>query len=206
MLSRRRFFLTSLAVGMLPASARAEASPEAVKGASAFIQWLADQAIAVLGASNSTLETREAEFRRLLGQGFALPFISRFVLGRYWRTATPEQREDYQALFAEYILRTYSNRLGGYAGETFRVTGARPAGKQDIMVATRIDRPSGPPIQADWRVRVFDNEYKIIDIMVEGISMAVTQRSEFTNVVRAQGIEGLLQALRARTERMPAAS
>ncbi len=206
MLSRRTFFLSPLAVGLLPATAKAEASAEAVNGASQFIQWLADQAIAVLGASNSTLETREAEFRRLLGQGFALPFISRFVLGRYWRTTTPEQREDYQELFAEYILRTYSNRLGGYAGETFKVTGARPAGKQDILVATRIDRPSGPPIKADWRVRIFDNEYKIIDIMVEGVSMAVTQRSEFTNVVRSQGIDGLLQALRARTERMPATS
>ena len=197
MLSRRTFFLSSLAVGLIPASAKAEASAEAVQGASQFIQWLAQQA---------TLETREAEFRRLLSQGFAMPFIGRFVLGRYWRTATPEQREDYQALFAEYILRTYSSRLGGYAGETFSVTGARPAGKQDILVATRIDRPSGPPIKADWRVRVFDNEYKIIDIMVEGISMAVTQRSEFTNVVRSQGFEGLLQALRARTERMPATS
>ena len=206
MLSRRTLFLSSLAVGLIPASAKAEASAEAVQGASQFIQWLAQQAIAVLGASNSTLETREAEFRRLLSQGFEMPFIGRFVLGRYWRTATPEQREDYQALFAEYILRTYSSRLGGYAGETFSVTGARPAGKQDILVATRIDRPSGPPIKADWRVRVFDNEYKIIDIMVEGISMAVTQRSEFTNVVRSQGFEGLLQALRARTERMPATS
>ena len=206
MLSRRTFFLSPLAVGLLPAAARAEASPEAIRGASQFIQWLADQAIAVLGASSSTLETREAEFRRLLSQGFAMPFIGRFVLGRYWRTATPEQREDYQELFAEYILRTYSSRLGGYAGETFNVTGARPAGKQDILVATRIDRPSGPAIKADWRVRVFDNEYKIIDIMVEGVSMAVTQRSEFTNVVRSQGFEGLLQALRARTERMPAAS
>lgn len=206
MLSRRTFFLSSLAVGLLPATAKAEASPEAIKGASQFIQWLADQAIAVLGSTSSTLETRESEFRRLLSQGFAMPFIGRFVLGRYWRTATPEQREDYQELFAEYILRTYSSRLGGYAGETFNVTGARPAGKQDILVATRIDRPSGPPIKADWRVRVFDNEYKIIDIMVEGVSMAVTQRSEFTNVVRSQGFEGLLQALRARTERMPATS
>lgn len=206
MLSRRTFFLGSLAIGWLPATARAAASAEAIQGASRFIQWLADQAIAVLGSGNATLETREAEFRRLLGQGFALPFISRFVLGRYWRTATPEQREDYQALFAEYILRTYSNRLGGYAGETFKVTGARPAGKQDILVTTRIERPSGPPIKADWRVRVFDNEYKIIDIMVEGVSMAVTQRSEFTNVVRSQGLEGLLQALRARTQRMPATS
>ena len=199
-------YLNKAPVGLLPATAKAEASPEAVKGASQFIQWLADQAIAVLGSSNSTLETREMEFRRLLAQGFAMPFIGRFVLGRYWRTTPPEQREDYQELFAEYILRTYSSRLGGYAGETFSVTGARPAGKQDILVATRIDRPSGPPIKADWRVRVFDNEYKIIDIMVEGVSMAVTQRSEFTNVVRSQGIEGLLQALRARTERMPATS
>ena len=64
---------------------------------------------------------------------------------------------------------------------------------------TRIDRPAGPPIMADWRVRIIDKQYRIIDVSVEGVSMAVTQRSEFNAVIQNSGIEGLMEALRART-------
>ena len=74
------------------------------------------------------------------------------------------------------------------------------------MVKTNIVQPGGPPIKANWRVRPLNGEYKIIDIMVEGVSMAVTQRSEFNAVVRRQGMRGLLQTLRARTEKFGVAS
>ena len=175
-----------------------------VQGAAQFIRQLGNQAIEALGTRNLTLEQREARFRGLLSSGFDLPFIGRFVLGKYWRLATPEQKSDYLALFSEFVLQTYSARLGGYAGETMTVVGARQAGEKNVVIRTRIDRPSGPPIVADWRVRITDNRYRIIDVMVEGISMAITQRSEFAAVVQRDGIEGLLAVLRARTTKMPA--
>ena len=149
---------------------------------------------------NHALEQREATFRRLLAQGFDVPFIGRFVLGRHWRRASAEQRSDYIALFGEFLLKTYSRRLGGSAGESFTVTLARPTGRQHITVSTLIERPMGPPIKVDWRVRVIDRQYKIIDIAVEGVSMAATQRAEFTTVIRKHGMDGLLQALRLRTQ------
>jgi phospholipid transport system substrate-binding protein len=106
-------------------------------------------------------------------------------------------------LFGEFIVKTYSQRLGGYAGETFTVTSARKVGKKgDVIVKTRIGRPSGPPLDAGWRVREIDGAHKIIDVQVEGVSMAVTQRQDFAAVTRRQGVEGLLQILRARTERL----
>jgi len=200
MLSRREFVVTSICVCLPFGRAAAEASPEQVQGAARFIAWLAEQAIAVLRAENGSLEQRESAFRRLLSQGFDVPFIGRFVLGRYWPQVSAEQQHDYFALFSEFLLQTYSRRLGGYAGERFTVTGARAAGRQDVVVATRIDRPSGPPIEADWRVRVVGQQYKIIDVAVEGVSMAVTQRAEFTTVIQNHGMEGLLQALRVRTQ------
>ncbi len=86
----------------------------------------------------------------------------------------------------------------------FTVISARPAGSKDVVVRTRIERPSGPPIKADWRVRVIKDEYKIIDVTVEGVSMAITQRSEFAAVIKSSGFEGLLVALRARVEKFSA--
>jgi phospholipid transport system substrate-binding protein len=147
---------------------------------------------------------REQVFRRLLSEGFALDLIGRFAMGRYWRTATPVQRSDYSTLFSVYILKTYSKRLGGYAGETLSVTGTREAGKQDVLVQTKISRPSGPPLEAGWRVRDIKGTLKIVDIMVEGISMALTQRQEFAAVISQRGVNGLIVALRARADEMSA--
>ena len=113
---------------------------------------------------------------------------------------------DYQALFTEFILQSYLRRMGGFSGETFTVAGARAAGKKDVLVRTQIDRAGGLLIKAEWRVRPKDGRYRIIDIMVDGVSMAVTQRSEFNAVVRQHGMQGLLQILRARTENFGVAS
>lgn len=181
---------------------RAEMPQATIDDAAHFITGLAQRAIEVLQRTNDSLEQREKEFRAILAEDFDLEFIGRFVLGRHWRKATPEQQADYQALFAEWLLKTYSRRLGGYAGETFETIDARAVGDEDVLVRTRINRPSGPPILADWRVRKQDDHFRIIDIMVEGISMAVTQRSEFNAVVSKDGIDGLLGILRARTQKL----
>jgi phospholipid transport system substrate-binding protein len=190
----------------VPGLLLAAASPRAVEGAADFIQDLAGRAIGILQSRDGKIEAREAQFRDLLSNGFDMPFIARFVLGKYWRKATPQERADYQALFTEFILQSYSRRMGGYSGETFTVAGARAAGKRDVLVRTRIARPGGPAVKADWRVRPKGGQYRIIDIMVEGVSMAVTQRSEFSAVMRRRGMQGLLQILRARTENFGVAS
>ncbi len=167
-------------------------------GASQFIRRLGDQATAALRAPDTSFEAREARFRSLLSHGFDLAFIGRFVLGRHWKRATPVQRSDYQALFGEYLLKTYSARLDGYAGEAMTILSERPAGAKDVVVSTRIERRGGPPIETDWRVRTTGGRYRVIDVMVEGVSMVVTQRAEFAAVVQRQGLQGLIEVMRAR--------
>jgi len=173
-------------------------------GAGKFISDLAHQAIQTLQTPGLPIEAREAKFRVLLEEGFALPMIGRFVLGQAYRKLSPEEQAEYQQLFAEFVLKTYSYRLGGYKGESFNVVSTQVVGEQDVLVRTRIDRPQGAPVQCDWRVRVIDGRYKIVDVLVEGISMAVTQRSDFASVVQNNGTSGLLEALRARVARFPA--
>ena len=191
----------ALFVAVIGAGGTAQA---AVNDAARFINQLGNQAIAALRAPGLTLEQRESQFRGLLAEGFDLRFIGRFVLGKYWRMATPAQRNDYLALFSEYVLQTYAARLGGYAGQSLTVIDARQASEKDVVVRTNIERPSAPPIVAEWRVRTTDGRFRIIDVAVEGISMAVTQRSEFASVVQRDGIDGLLTILRARTTKLPA--
>ena len=205
MLSRRSLLLFACLSMLAPsAAARADVAPQ---GAQAFVQSLGEQALATLRTPGMTLDQRESAFRTLLRQDFDLDFIARFVLGRTWNELTAEQRADYVQVFAEFVLKSYAQRLGGYSGETFAVTGARPAGEQDVVVRTRIDRPGGaPPLGADWRVRANDSQYRIIDVAIEGISMAVTQRQEFASVVGRSGVAGLLETLHARVDKLPASA
>ena len=187
-------------VSAAPALADDAPATVAPDQAESFIQDLSQKAIAVLRDSSKTEEEREAVFRGLLKSGFDMNFIGRFVLGVNWRQATPQQREDYQALFNDYVLKTYSARLGGFTNEEFKVMSSQPAGKRDVMVHSQVLRKDGPPITADWRVRLVDGEPKVIDVVVEGVSMSISQRQEFASVVQSKGMNGLIETLRARVD------
>lgn len=176
----------------------------AASEAELFVAELGSQGIKILQQPNQTIEQREAQFRAILENKFDLDFISRFALGRNWRLATEDQQEEYQQLFSEFILRTYSSRLSSYNGQSFSIESAVDAGQNDVIVRSIIAGASGPPLRADWRVRKAAEAALIIDVSVEGISMSINQREEFSSVVQREGIEGLLKILRARTLGLPA--
>lgn len=192
------FFVLALAPLAFVGPAQSQTS------ASQFISVLGQQAIGTLQSTSGSLEQRERQFRHILAQNFDVAFIGRFVLGQHWRRATPQQQGDYLALFEDFLVLTYSRRLGGYAGERLSIVGERAANERDTVVRTRINRPAGPPIDADWRVRLIEGHFKIIDVEVAGVSMALTQRSEFASVVSRNGINGLIQVLRARAAKLSA--
>ncbi len=172
------------------------AADAAQNEAERFVKSLGDEAIVVLSTSDASEEQRKIRFRSLLDQGFAVDTIARFVIGRYWRAATPQQRQEYMSLFREFVLDTYARRLDGYSGETFDVIKTLPIDETDTMVSTEIVRQNGPPIRVDYRVRVRNDGHRIVDVIVEGISLVVTQRAEFASVINRKGLDGLLAELR----------
>lgn len=163
-----------------------------------FIRNLADEAVAAL-TEDVSREKRVERFRELLHEHFAVQNIGVWVLGRYWRIATPEERREYLQLFERLIVTTYVERFSEYSGETLEVTGATPKGEADIIVSSNLLRPTGgAPVPVSWRLHPRDDSYRIVDVIVEGISMGQTQRSEFGSVIRKNGgkVEGLLAELR----------
>lgn len=170
------------------------------EAATSFVTELATNAIDILRQTEAEdIEERKEVFRDILRQGFDLNAIGRLILGRHWRSATKEQRSDYLRLFSEYVLRTYSSMLGGYTDEKFEIGHAKPVGKADMMVSTQIVGSDGPPVLVNWRVRMINEQYKVIDVSVEGVSMVLTKRSEFSSVIKNKGFDGLLNALQPRT-------
>ncbi|MBV8889717.1 MAG: ABC transporter substrate-binding protein [Alphaproteobacteria bacterium] len=189
------FLLLFGAAAGLPRAANAQ-------DAAAFVGNLGTQAIQVLGPSVSPA-ARVARFRELFSADFDVAGIARFVLGRYWNVATPQQQQEFLRLFQEYIVQAYSARLGQYGGEPFRVTGTRP-GAEETVVNSQILRPSGP-VQVDWYLVGGPGGYKITDVYVGGISMKATQRDEFAAVIQRNGgqIDGLLAQLRQKLAAVP---
>ena len=171
--------------------------------ASEFIRDLGERAVEVLrDKEGSVFAEREAAFRNILVEGFHIRTISRFVLGRHWKTATAEQRAAYNDVFVDFIVRVYASRFDSYNGETFEILKATESNKEeDVIVRTRILRPSGaPPIGVDYRVRIIEGGYRVVDINVEGISMLHTHRIEFASVIKRKGMDGFLDELRAQVK------
>ncbi len=203
----RRLLVILLAfLAVLPCTGVDAAEKTPPKQAAQFLNTLATETLAVLGNQQISLDAREAKVRELLRRNFDLEKIGRFVLGKAWRKSAPEQRAEYQRLFSEFVLRTYARRLGGYAGESFKIVKTGPLGKRDALVSTEIGRPAGPPLLAGWRIRGGPNGFKILDVIVAGISMIATQRSEFAALVSRQGVDGLIEALRVRVGKFPVKS
>ena len=161
-----------------------------------FVQNLGDNAIDVLKAPDSTPEQRRVEFQEILDRDFAVATIGRFALGRYWRPATSEQRLEYLRLFRLFILNTYASRLDGYSGQSFSVVKAHPIDDKDTLVNTEVSQTDAQPLRVDYRVRARHGDYKIVDVLVEGISLVTTQRSEFASIINREGFDGLLEPMR----------
>jgi phospholipid transport system substrate-binding protein len=164
-----------------------------------FMSSLVERASTAITNGDGSLETREKAYRELLSDGFDMKFIARISLGKYWRRISKAERQAYIDLFAEFVLKSYAPRLGGFDPSRFHVNDAVERGKKDMLVRTSIDQPSGPAIAAGWRVRLVKGSPKIVDIVVEGVSMAINQRREFVSVMSRTGISGLMEMLRART-------
>ncbi|MSO80154.1 MAG: ABC transporter substrate-binding protein [Alphaproteobacteria bacterium] len=172
-----------------------------------FVRTLAEQAIGTLVAKDLSVDQRQQKFRSMLRNAFALPGIARFVIGRYWRSADDKQRDEYLVLFEAVIVNTWADRFLDYSGHKFEVKDAIDAsGPEDkeksAIVRSVLYTDQNTPVRVEWRVANAGEVYKIVDVVVEGVSMANTQRDEFSTVIRNNGgnVEGLLVELRRRRE------
>lgn len=194
-----RILAIVLMVVAAPVFARADASaPEK------FIHALADRALGLVTDSASDITSKRARFEELLTDTFDMEGIGRFLLGRYWRLATPEDREAYLKAFKESIVYTYTARFDEYSGQKLVVDGSRQDG-QFTLVSSRIVEPKGgPDVKVEWRLIRQGDDFKVADVVIEGVSMSVTQRQEYASVIQSNGgeVKALIKALNDRMARL----
>jgi phospholipid transport system substrate-binding protein len=208
---RRRDAIGLLAVAAvlpllsLPWTGRPAWSAVTTADAEAVVQDLAGQIWQSLGRDELGEQARIDAIAAKLVDATDVELLSRLVLARYWQRLDDEQKARYQALFRDVVMRSFASRLNQYAKdaqgpleERFMITSSAPAGKQDVLVRSRVRPLSGAPLAVDWRLRDSDGGPVIIDVIIEGVSLLVSQRSEFAAVIERSDMEGLLAELQAR--------
>ncbi len=200
--------LVAALAGTAPSMARA-AMDDRTGQAAAFINslgadLLAIQAGADNGASDGAAAARSAGLEGLIRRGFDLELTSQLVLGKYWNRTSQQHRQAFGKLFAQYLVHSYARYLREYRVETLEIVSSNPVGKSDVLVETRVEgTEENDPANPIWRLRPRDGGFKIIDVYVNGISLALTERSQFNSVIRRNGLDGMLSALRTKVAGPP---
>lgn len=197
-MTRRRLLAAIAAVGTLGAGLRAGRAQPSADQARALIQDLGDQVLEILRDSSLSDDRKLDRLINLLDGPIDLDLVARLILGRHWRTASEAQRQEYLELFRDYALNFLASKLHLYRGQSYEVLDAQVISERDALVTTRILDNQGPPLKVDWRLRDRKGALVAIDVVVEGVSLIVTQRSEFGSVIERDGFEGLLTELRQR--------
>jgi phospholipid transport system substrate-binding protein len=128
--------------------------------------------------------------------------MSRLVLGRYWRTASPQQRAQFADEFRTLLVRTYGTALLDYTNQTVSYSPVRAApDATEIIVHTEVQQPGGMPTPIDYRMYVKDGAWKVYDVIVDGVSLVTNYRNSFAEEIRKSGMDGLIKAMAQRNQK-----
>lgn len=164
-----------------------------------FVKDIGNEIISILVNKSKTLPQRKQHFKRVLEQNFGMRSIGKFVLARYWRRMNEAQQAEYIQLFKNSLVNTYAAQFDNYANERLEVFSSRATSDGGVIVNSKILRPAGgAPLLLDWKVFNTKNGLKIFDIVVNGVSMSITMRSEYAGIIRTTGgkVNGLLKHMR----------
>ena len=203
MMNLVRLLIVSLSLVGSTAIAQQSSEPEAL------VKKITDDVMAAI-KSDKELAAGDRQKAVKLAEEKILPYVdfeeaTRLAVGRGWKEASPEQRKKLVAEFRSMLVRTYSNAIGTYEGQTMKVLPSRVKPSDDeATVRNQFLRPGGKPVLIDYSMRKTDQGWKIYDIVVEGVSLVLTYRSEFDAVVKQEGVDGLIKRLGAKNTPSPA--
>ena len=197
MLTRR--IILALATGAFAPTlhnALAQSTPADSAQATSFVQSLGGQLVAVVNAPGTVAE-KKAKIAPLIEQDVDVDGIARFCLGRFWRGASSQQQQDYVRAFHRVLIENITSRLGEFEGVTFALTQTVQR-EGATLVGTRITRPNQEPAQVQWVVDQENGQPKIVDVVAEGTSLRLTQRSDYASYLsRNKGsVDALIAAMR----------
>lgn len=175
----------------------AKADVNAAK-AEEFVKNTTQEGLVEIINSKASLAERNARFEKLFNSALDLKFIGRFVLGRYWKTASNEQRDRFIDVYRKLNVQTWSKRFDEFKGKEFIFKGTTPSSSSNqIFVNSIVPMDQGQPANVVWRVKQEGDKFKIVDIIIENVSLAITARNEYSAFIKKspKGIDGLIADL-----------
>jgi len=197
----RRALLAAPLAALLVAQLARPALAQAQGGASGLVKSTGDALVNIVNGPGTATE-KKPRLRQVVEASVDVEEIGRFSLGRYWRSATPEQQKQYSALFHDVLLTNITAKLGEYQGVSFTM-GTTQTHDDGEHVMTVVVRPNNPPTNVAWVVANSGGRPKIIDVIAEGTSMRLTQRSDYASYLSRNGgnVQSLIDAMRAQIAR-----
>lgn len=194
-LAAAALLLSGTGLAVLPASPAAAAVNTTDPGA--FVDTLADEAFGTLRASGSNRDAARSKFRSLLSQHFAVDAIGDRLISRWRPTITPAQYAAYKAALPSFLIGAYADRLYDYANADLKVVRAVPQGSS-AAVLTNVVKPGAQPINAVWTVTKVGADYKVSNLAVAGINLAITQKADFDSFVQRRGFDALVAFMKSK--------
>jgi len=193
----RRFLLSIATAALIAGPALTPpAGAQTASQAAAFVRATGSAMVQVVNGS-APEEERAQAMARIIDQRVDVNGIARFCLGPFWRQADPTQQKEYLNLFHRVLVFNIDSKMGNYQGVTFTITNTVP-GQGGQVVSTIIKRPNQPPANVDWVVQDVGGSRKIVDVIAEGTSLKVTQRSDYSSFImhNNESIQALLNAMK----------
>lgn len=178
------------ALGGIPSPARADDAPVAV------VERTTSGVIAILTDQKLSTEEKRKRVEDVVLRSVDFETLSKLVIARNWSRFSAPQQTEFMTLFKNHLSMTYGRNVESYKNEKVTITGSRAETGGDATVKTKILRGGPGDILVDYRLRQRDGEWKIIDVIIEGVSLVSNFRSQFQDVVSSGGPERLLALLR----------
>ena len=191
-------FVATVGALLLMVQAPAIAEPASLSTPSAkYIQSLGDRALSAISDKKLSKEKKQETLETLFKSNLDFDWVAKFVMGRSWREATDDQRARYVAVYKNFLTKNYTSRFSEYTSGSFKITGAKELEKGESLVSMAIagNEKGAQPVLIDYKIRKVGGGFKVYDIIVEGVSMITSQRSEFAAVINKSGIDGLIAQL-----------
>jgi len=167
-----------------------------------FIQGVTDKVIGIVADENLDSEQKEEELNQVFIDVVDVDWIGKFVLGKYWRRATDEQKKEYLEAYRLFLQKTYVSNFKKYDGEKVKIKKTRKEDEGEYLVETTIERGNGKTLDVDYKVRNTEGGKKIFDIYIEGVSLLNTQRTEFNSVVSRNGLDNFIKKMKYRVKNL----
>ena len=187
---KKIFFFISFILLISSSSNSAESNAEA------FVLKLTDEAKIIFNDKSLSKDSRLKKLNDLSSKYLDLDALASYTLGDYREKATNSERENFNKLFREYFIKNMSSKLNDFADQDLKIIDSKKINDNNIIVSTKVfSKKDAQEIAVEWRIYIKDSKLLARDLVVEGLSLARTQKEEFSSIIASKGFVGVITAL-----------